>query len=87
MSMKLKTSFALGISFVAVFSALGQGSVRSTVTVASPLNYQQAPDQDPVGLLRMGERYRDGDGVTKDLAKARNYFIKADAAGEPSAAD
>jgi hypothetical protein len=39
------------------------------------------------GLLRMGERYRDGDGVPKDLAKARDYFEKAVAAGSPSAAE
>jgi len=35
----------------------------------------------------MGERYRDGDGVPKDFDKARDYFTKAVAAGEPSAAD
>ncbi len=42
---------------------------------------------DPYGLRRMGERYRDGDGVPKDLAKARDYLMKAVAAGDPSAAD
>ncbi len=51
------------------------------------LNQDQAAKGDPYGLLRMGERYRDGDGVPKDLAKARDYFSKAAAAGEPSAAD
>src|ERR1035438_1555540 len=30
----------------------------------------------------MGERYRDGDGVEKDLAKADEYFKKADEATE-----
>jgi TPR repeat protein len=33
----------------------------------------------------MGERYRDGDGVEKDLAKAKDYFEKAEAAGSPDA--
>ena len=51
------------------------------------LNQDQAAKGEPYGLLRMGERYRDGDGVPKDLAKAREYLSKAAAAGEPSAAD
>ncbi|MGD0017570.1 MAG: hypothetical protein ABSC38_08675 [Verrucomicrobiia bacterium] len=51
------------------------------------LNQDQAARGEPYGLLRMGERYRDGDGVPKDLAKARDYLSKAAAAGEPSAAD
>ena len=50
-------------------------------------NNQELADRgDPYGLLRMGERYRDGDDVPKDLAKARDYFTKAVAAGDPSAA-
>jgi len=40
---------------------------------------------DEFGLLRMGERYRDGDGVPKDLAKAKDYLQKAAAAGSPTA--
>jgi TPR repeat protein len=35
----------------------------------------------------MGERYRDGEGVPKDLAKAREYLTKAVDAGSPSAAN
>jgi len=50
-------------------------------------NQELAAKGDPYGLLRMGERYRDGDGVPKDLAKARDCFTKAVAAGSPSAAD
>lgn len=34
----------------------------------------------------MGERYRDGDGVEKDLTKAKDYFKRASDAGEPTAA-
>lgn len=49
-------------------------------------NQEEADKGDPYGLLRMGERYRDGDGVEKDLTKARDYFSKAVAAGSPSAA-
>lgn len=50
-------------------------------------NQQQADKGDAYGLLRMGERYRDGDGVPKDLTKAREYLSKAIAAGSPDAAD
>jgi TPR repeat protein len=35
----------------------------------------------------MGERYHDGDGVSKDLNKARKYLTKAAAAGSPAAAE
>jgi hypothetical protein len=42
---------------------------------------------DVFGLLRMGERYRDGEGVPKDLTKARDYLTRAAAAGSPTAAD
>jgi len=35
----------------------------------------------------LGERYRDGDGVEKDLAKAKDYLTKAAAAGSLSATD
>lgn len=53
------------------------------------LRYNQdlADKGDAYGLMRMGERYRDGEGVPKDLAKARDYLSKAVTAGEPSAAD
>ena len=35
--------------------------------------------------MRMGERYRNGDGVEKDLSKAREYLQKAADAGSPTA--
>ncbi|HEX3988699.1 MAG TPA: hypothetical protein VHZ30_04650, partial [Verrucomicrobiae bacterium] len=41
---------------------------------------------DGYGELRMGERYRDGDGVPKDSELARSWFAKAAAQGEPNAA-
>ncbi len=50
-------------------------------------NQDQAAKGDSYGLLRMGERYRDGDGVEKDLAKAKDCLTKAAAAGSPTAAD
>jgi hypothetical protein len=42
---------------------------------------------DAFGLLRMGERYRDGDGVTNNLALARDYLQRAAKAGDSTAAD
>ena len=49
---------------------------------------QDAADRcDAYGLLRMGERYRDGEGVAKDLPKARDYFTRASAAGSQVAAN
>jgi hypothetical protein len=50
-------------------------------------NQEQADKGDPTALLRMGEFYRDGNGVPKDLDKAREYLTKASAAGSPNAAD
>lgn len=40
-------------------------------------NITQAEKGDAYGQFRMGERYRDGDGVEKDSAKAVEYFMKA----------
>ena len=48
-------------------------------------NQAAADKGDAYGLLRMGERYRDGDGVVRDLPTARAYLAKAAAAGSPSA--
>lgn len=45
----------------------------------------EAEKGDAYGLLRMGERYRDGDGVEKDSAKAEEYLTKAAKAGSPAA--
>jgi hypothetical protein len=54
---------------------------------ALQMNEDLAAKGDSYGLLRMGERYRDGDGVEKDLAKAKDYLQKATVAGSPTAAD
>jgi TPR repeat protein len=52
---------------------------------ALKVNQDAAAKGDMFGLLRMGERYRDGDGVEKDLGKAREYLQKAADAGSPTA--
>jgi hypothetical protein len=48
-------------------------------------NQEDAARGDSYGELRMGERYRDGDGVAKDLRLAREWLAKAAAHGDPSA--
>ena len=45
-----------------------------------------ANDRDSYGLLRMGQRYRDGDGVTPSDTKAQQYLANAVRQGEASAA-
>ncbi|MES1180871.1 MAG: SEL1-like repeat protein, partial [Verrucomicrobiota bacterium] len=50
-------------------------------------NQAAAAKGDMFGLLRMGERYRDGDGVQKDLSTARDYLQRAAEAGSPTAKD
>ena len=47
---------------------------------------EQAEKGDAYGQYRMGLRYLKGDGVTKDLAKARDYLSKAAAQGNNEAA-
>jgi TPR repeat protein len=53
------------------------------------LKYNQdlAYSGDAYGLLRMGERYRDGDDVPKDLDKAKEYLSKAVNAGSETASN
>jgi TPR repeat protein len=50
-------------------------------------NQSQADKGDDYGELRMGERYLKGDGVEKDLAKAKNYFSKSAAQGNLEASN
>ncbi len=50
-------------------------------------NEAAAAQGDPYGLLRMGERYRDGDGVEVDMDKARKYLSRAAAAGDMTASN
>jgi TPR repeat protein len=60
---------------------------QATAARVLKLNQDAAAKGDLFGLLRMGERYRDGDGVEKDLAKAKEYLQKAADAGSPTAVD
>jgi TPR repeat protein len=53
---------------------------------ALKFNQEQAAAGNPSGLYRMGVRYRDGEGVEKDLRKAREMLKKAADGGHPDAA-
>jgi TPR repeat protein len=69
--------------------AKDKADAKKQTVVDKVVKYNQdlADKGDEYGLLRMGERYRDGDGVPKDLAKAKDYLTRAAAAGSPTAAD
>ena len=58
---------------------------KKAIEAALKSNREAAANGDAFGLLRMGERYRDGDGVEKDLVKAKEFLQKAVGAGSPSA--
>jgi TPR repeat protein len=60
---------------------------KNTEEIALKSNQDAAAKGDAYGLMRMGERYRDGDGVEKDLAKANEYLQKAADAGSTTAAE
>ena len=60
---------------------------KTSAALALQSNLDAAAKGDLFGLLRMGERYRDGDGVEKNLSKAREYLQKAADAGSPTAQD
>lgn len=60
---------------------------RAGAEKALAANQAAADKGDAYGLLRMGERYRDGEGVEKDLTKAKDYLGRAAVAGSPSATE
>ena len=70
-----------------VASEKASSTKKAATAKVLKINQDAADKGDMYGLLRMGERYRDGDGVEKDLTKAHDYLTKAAAAGSPTAAD
>ena len=62
---------------------------KRTASQLKALNYNQAlaDKGDAYGQLRMGERYLKGDGVDKDITKARDYLSKAAAQGNIEASN
>lgn len=67
--------------------AVAAAAKKATQDKVLKWHLEQAEKGDSFGLFRMGEHYRDGDGVLRDLDKAREYFTKAVAAGSPAAAE
>jgi len=63
-------------------------AAKKAENAAKALKYNQelAAAGDVYGQVRMGERYRDGDGVPKDLRLSREWFSKAAAQGDKNAA-
>jgi hypothetical protein len=72
---------------IAAAKAKADAAKKAAQVRALKGNQEDADKGDAYGLLRMGERYRDGDGVEKDLSKAREYLAKAANAGSSTAAD
>ncbi len=70
---------------------LADAKKQAIVDKVLQANKELAARGDTIGLLRMGEYYRDGfrdsDGFHKDPNIARDYFSKAAAKGSPTAAD
>lgn len=64
---------------------IAQQKIATAKNKALQLNEDAAAAGDAYGLMRMGERFRDGEGVEKDLVKAREYLTKAVAAGSAGA--
>ncbi|HZL79545.1 MAG TPA: hypothetical protein VFC17_11890 [Candidatus Limnocylindrales bacterium] len=77
----------LTLEQIAAAKSKAAASKKSGAAAALKFNQDAAAKGDRFGLLRMGERYRDGDGVEKDLAKAKEYLQKAADAGSPTAKD
>lgn len=71
---------------VAKAQAIAQQKTNAN-TAALKSNQEAAAKGDAYGLLRMGERYLKGDGVEKDLAKARQYLQRAAENGSATAKD
>jgi len=73
--------------YIAKLKAIASEKKQAIQDKVLKINQDAADKGDAYGLLRMGERYRDGDGVDKDLTKARIYLTRAADAGSPTAAD
>ena len=72
---------------IAAAKKKAQSEKQTAIARALDANEASAAKGEAYGLMRMGERYRDGDGVDKDLVKARSYLTRAAAAGSPTAED
>ena len=65
----------------------GQAAANKLAAIALAENERLAAQGDAYGELRMGERCLSGDGVAKDVFKARDYLQRAAEQGSPTAID
>jgi hypothetical protein len=72
---------------IAAAKAKADAAKKSAEDKALKFNQDASAQNDPYGLLRMGERYRDGEGVAKSLPQARDYLARAAAAGNLTASN
>jgi TPR repeat protein len=86
--MKLAKAKAEKIAATNAVLAKAAAEQRKKIGEAAALKFNQdaAAKGDAYGLFRMGERYRDGDGFEKDLAKSKDYFQKSAVAGNQDVA-
>jgi hypothetical protein len=70
-----------------IAAAKAAAALMKQKTSAAALKYNRdlADKGDAYGQLRMGERYATGDGVEKDLVRARDLLSKSAAQGNPEA--
>jgi TPR repeat protein len=64
-----------------------QALAKKLAAIALAENERLAAQGDAYGELRMGERYLTGDGVAKDIFKARDYLQRAADHGSKTAAE
>lgn len=74
-------------SEIAAAKAKAAADKAKASAAALKFNQEAAARGDAYGQLRIGERYLTGDGVQKDLAKARSMFVLSAAQGNQAAAD
>jgi hypothetical protein len=70
----------------AIVKAASAKRKKDAASAALKFNQDLAAKGDAYGQLRMGERYRDGDGVQKDLVKSHDLLLKSAAQGDQTAA-
>ena len=87
----MKAANAAAVRLAATNAILAKAAVaqkkKATADAVLKFNQDAAAKGDAYGLMRMGERYRDGDGVETNAVLAKEYFAKAAAAGSVTASN
>jgi len=80
-----EAALAVQVGQVETQRKAGQAMANKLAAIALAENERLAGQGDAYGELRMGERYLTGDGVAKDIFKARDYLQRAAEQGSPTA--